>query len=358
VAEEDGWRCRLDTTSVGVEGSALKSINRKIILDTNLWSYVGDEGSVDALRAALGERHCVVLLPPSMLIELLRNPDSHSRAQHIAAIREVRGRRLASEAQLCAADFVGLVKRRRPQWMRSIADAATVAKFNRRWTKEWWQWAAEDPDKAHEIVVENPTVAEDNMIYQRDIRQKQLAENFASDYSHLRISTDDPLAAAPYLPGWDGHKVEAWRFDIAFRYWHFMNTRSGSPQYGGFVQTMRDWIGSYVEMRTATANPVDFANLFLEEAEPADLRRDWIRTAMAWTQTTMKIGKGNAADEQHSAYLVDADLFLTADKKLVTALAEVRRQATFTFADLRLVDLQHGKIAAVDAVTQALEPRA
>ena len=83
------------------------------------------------------------MLPPSILVELMRNPHSESRKRHIAAIVGIRGRRLASEAQLCAEEFVRMVKSRRPAWMRSIADMATVAKFNKFWTRDWWKWAAE-----------------------------------------------------------------------------------------------------------------------------------------------------------------------------------------------------------------------
>jgi hypothetical protein len=70
----------------------------------------------------------------------------------------------------------------------------------------------------------------------------------------------------------------------------------------------------------------------------------------------MKVGLGNARDEQHSAYLVDADLFLSSDKRLVTALNEVRRQASFPLAESRATDLKRGKISAVDAIRAALIP--
>jgi len=38
----------------------------------NLWSDIGDEGSLEALRGALEDLDCQVLLPPSILVELLR----------------------------------------------------------------------------------------------------------------------------------------------------------------------------------------------------------------------------------------------------------------------------------------------
>jgi hypothetical protein len=260
---------------------------------------------------------------------------------------------MASEAQLCAEEFVRLVKRARPDWLRSIADMATVAKFNRRWTKEWWKWAAENSDKAHEIVMGGDDVAPEATLTQRDNRRKMLNDSFASDFNHLLVSAE-PRSAEVYLPGWHGHQVEGWRFEIAARYWRSMSTTRGRPGYDGMVETMRQWIGSYVDLRTAVSDPVDFANLWLCEATPHDVPRDWIRAALAYTQTTMKIGPGNARDEQHSAYLVDAHLFLSADRRLVAALQEVRRQALFPLAEPRITDLQNGARSALDAIAVAL----
>jgi predicted nucleic acid-binding protein len=71
-------------------------MTRKVIFDTNLWSDIGDEGSLADLRRAVEELDCLVVLPPSILVELMRNPHSESRKRHIAAIVGIRGRRLVS----------------------------------------------------------------------------------------------------------------------------------------------------------------------------------------------------------------------------------------------------------------------
>ncbi|MDA2892598.1 hypothetical protein PDG61_16885 [Mycolicibacterium sp. BiH015] len=325
---------------------------RKVILDTNLWSYIGDEGSVHDLRSILAQHECAVMLPPSMLIELLRNPHADSRNKHISAICGIRGRRLASEAQLCAEDFVRVVKRRRHEWLRSVADMATVAKFNYRWTKEWWSWAASDPDGTHSLVMSGYDPSAEIVTVQRDNRANRLRDKFIVDYCDVRVSSE-PKEATRAMGGWDGTKTEAWRVDVGSSYWFNMSTSRGRPGYSGPVQTNRDWIGSYIDMRSAIADPVSFATLFLEELTPEEVPRDWMRAAVAYTQTATKIGLGNPRDEQHSAYLVDADIFLSADKRLVDVLNEVRRQAPFSVAEPRVVEI-HGAVRKVDAIATAL----
>lgn len=71
----------------------------------------------------------------------------------------------------------------------------------------------------------------------------------------------------------------------------------------------------------------------------------------------MKIGRGdgNAADEQHSAYLLEASHFLTADRALVKVLNEVARQSAFTFATPHLVEYKRGARPIVDAIGDALD---
>jgi class 3 adenylate cyclase len=184
------------------------------------------------------------------------------------AVVGIRGRRLASEAQLCAEEFIRMVKRRRPVWMRSIADMATVAKFNKLWTRDWWKWATEDPDRAHEIFGSEGDMDAEIAGNQKSNRQVALRDKFASDYTHL-IYSADRATAAHYLPGWDGQKVEAWRFDVAARYWFDMTTGRGSAGYSGLVQTMRDWIGSRVDMQSATDDPADFGSFGLRKRHQA-----------------------------------------------------------------------------------------
>jgi hypothetical protein len=65
---------------------------------------------------------------------------------------------------------------------------------------------------------------------------------------------------------------------------------------------------------------------------PTDMRRVWLRWAVNRAQTEFKVGRGNAADEQQAAYLVDCDLYLTADKRFHLVLGRVAQAAPFAFA--------------------------
>lgn len=69
-----------------------------------------------------------------------------------------------------------------------------------------------------------------------------------------------------------------------------------------------------------------------------DIKRDWLQSAVRWSQTHRKIAASNPADEQHSAYLLDAEAFVTADRRLVDVLRDVQGHAPFAFANPILID--------------------
>jgi hypothetical protein len=54
-------------------------------------------------------------------------------------------------------------------------------------------------------------------------------------------------------------------------------------------------------------------------------------------QLDFKVTPGNPADEQHSTYLLDGDLFLSADARYISLLGKVREDSPFNFAEPRLV---------------------
>jgi hypothetical protein len=85
-----------------------------------------------------------------------------------------------------------------------------------------------------------------------------------------------------------------------------------------------------------------------------DVRPDWFRFAVRHTQVDVGVQDTNPRDKQDSAYLVDADLFLSADKRLIRVLTAVRVQAPFDVAAPRLVKPAWAR-SRVEAVIETLE---
>jgi hypothetical protein len=58
-----------------------------------------------------------------------------------------------------------------------------------------------------------------------------------------------------------------------------------------------------------------FTRLILYETDVSRLPRSWLRWAVRTSQATRNTSSGTAVDNQISSYLVDADIFVTADKE-------------------------------------------
>lgn len=71
-------------------------------------------------------------------------------------------------------------------------------------------------------------------------------------------------------------------------------------------------------------------------------------------QHSMKVGRGDPVDVQLSSYLLDADLFITNDKRLVRILDAVRSAARRTFAVPKYADIHRAQDDAVSAIESVL----
>ncbi len=321
---------------------------RRIILDTMLWNYIGDDASIDKLLEEANRANCTFVHPPSILLEVLRSSDGRSRDERVAAMVASAGEHLTSEAELCVNELVNALRRYRPRWFHKRIDMQTINHFHKVWTEKVWLNAAESSLEVHEWQNRlDPSIEDDHIKSQRLNKRFMDRDKFNLEYSQVARSAP-PYDRRFFGGTWDGSRVEAWRFDVGMWYWDIMIGRPGRD-----ADTMRDWLESYIDSRTATAEPDDFRRLWFNDLEVSDVRRDWLRFAVTYTQTRFKIQDSNARDDQHCAYLVDADLFLSADRRLIDVLQIVREQTTFEFAEPRLVKPTEAA-TRVDAIIAAL----
>ncbi|WP_155769400.1 hypothetical protein [Mycobacterium asiaticum] len=319
------------------------------MLDTNLWSRIGEEGTATTFVAALRDMGYAFVLPPSMLLEVMQTPNADTRRQIVAAMSSAQGLRLRTEVDLCTNEFRTALQRKRPAWLRSIPDAAAVSGWRTHWTKQVWRDARNDSEKFHQDVVRRPSLAAVDDWYETQLKNKQRMreDGFSSDFIDLELRCT-PDEANTVMPGWDGSSTAGWRVLIGEYYWYVLSQRHSSNE------TQRQWFAAYLDIDRIVSDADEFAQFFLAELEPHDIRREWLRYAVGHTQLERKVKKSNALDAQHSMYLVDADLFLSGDQAFVAVLRDVRRQAPFRIADPRRVELTNswtdGIIAALASV--------
>jgi hypothetical protein len=309
----------------------------RVILDTNLWSSIGDEGVVRQFDALMTVRGLDVFVPPSTLLEVVRLPAVGPRQRIITALGTGVRRRLPSEAQSESAEVVAEVRRSRPEWIRRMPDTARVASLNGFWTKRVWRQALLDSQPMHDYEMRQRAESEYMVRRQREQRTQMLQANFGVRPLTAILATPSPDAPDWYLAGWSGDPVEMWRIECRDIYWHYLAVVGGRSFWTHEDTTFPDWIGAYVDLTKLRASRADFTRFWLHDVALQAVPRNWVRWAARLAQTTVKVTGGNPADEQHSSYLVDCDVFLSADARYVSVLELVRSDAPFPIAEPRLV---------------------
>jgi len=278
-----------------------------------------------------------VVVPPSILIEVTALPVAEVRQRIIYALATGPRNRLPTEAQSEAWEVVSEIKRFRPHWMRSMPDTARVWSLNNYWTNRIWRQALQDSQRLHAIRVREERVYDYLVKQQRDQRRRMIQANFKMRPLTAIRFTATPEAPDSYLAGWSGDAVEAWRITSRDLYWHALSIISGRAVITKEDTTYADWVGSYVELSRLRSSHTDFTRFWLDDVALSSVPRNWLRWAVNFAQSNYKITGGNPSDEQHSAYLLDCDLFLSADAAYIRVLELVREDSPFTLAEPRLV---------------------
>ncbi|MFS8099301.1 hypothetical protein LFM09_19420 [Lentzea alba] len=310
----------------------------RVLLDTNLWSSIGDDGAAGGFAELARSHSLEVVVAPSTLVEVFRNPKAEARQRIVHALAKGPWRRLRTEAEAESAEVVAEVRRARPGWLRRMPDTAMVATHNTFWMKKIWRAAAESSQSFHDHTMKQMPKHAHIVAVQKANKKSYLEENFKFGKLTGLTAAATPEAPESYLAGWDGGPVEPWRLHSRDVFWRELVEVKGRASLSGEDTTYADWVGAYVDLAALRSDRADFTRFWLDDVQLNALPRQWVRWAVSTLQLTKKIdGLGNPADEQHSAYLVDCDLFLTTDKRYADVLGSVRAEAPFSIAEPRLV---------------------
>jgi len=323
-------------------------------MDTNLWSRIGDQDRSAAFEALVDKREVLVVVPPSTLLEVLRLPEVEPRRRIISALTARPRVRLPSEAQLESDEVVAEARRTRPAWCRFMPDTARIARLNAFWTKGVWRSAREHPETLHDYLQRDSDFL--HALFQAQLRQRHEVLRSRFDITRLASLQATPRPEVPpeYLSGWDGAPVDLWRIQTRDLYWHQLAVVTPRAELTNEDTTYADWVGAELDLRRVTSDRADFTRFWLQDVELTAIPRNWSRWAVQTVQADQKVTPGNPADAQHSAYLLDCDVYLTSDVRYARTLAAVREQAPFEIADPRLVPYDP-QASIVDAIASALE---
>ncbi|MGW6506476.1 hypothetical protein ACWGCP_02760 [Streptomyces niveus] len=327
----------------------------RVILDSNVWSYVGIEGSKAEFESLARARRWSVRTPPATLLEVLRTKDAEKRDRIVDAMTSRHWLRLRTEVDVQCEEFVAEARRRRPHWVRQLPQPGRPAALRAFWTRRIWREAARD----------SATLA---------ARQSRLAESADDDYAILKRNSlamrkadwpGEDLAKVTYwateespdvyLAGWErGTHAAGWRVEGRDVFRHGLDLHS-LRALEGHDTTFVDWVAPYLHLDHVVRDPEDFTRFWLADADEAQMPRNWLRWVSGVALLEHKVTKSTGRDNQLACYLPDCDVFLSEDRRFVRALQRVKETAPIPLPEIRWVDIEASGGRAVDVIAAALD---
>lgn len=315
----------------------------RFLLDTNLWRYLAEAGAGPALvRAAISGRNTIVVVP-AIVQETLVTSDQDLRNAILALLANRNWARTMPEAFLESRELVAEVERLRPHW---ISHAPDLREFefqladwkrdrpNAQTAKKRGYWGRLLTD------VEMMRAASEFPLFAQARAQSKAARDAAAKEGNASFPPLQKALLAPTLPGGQkGPLAEGWKWAGYFG-WQVHLATPGSPH--------EVWFLPFINGHPWVSEPGAWLTFWLEEVEKERMPRTWLRWACEYLQLRQKWSPGTPGDAQLAAHLVDADAFLSADKRLVAAVENIHSTGWPTIAVPRLV-------AAATAVQEVLE---
>ena len=315
--------------------------SRRLLLDSNVWRYIVDAGSLPAVQhAARRSRHTIVVAP-AVLYEAAHTPDKDKvvRDKLLTAMTFPAWKRLMPEAYSEAEELKAEVRRLRPEWLRPHPDLTLFNRVRHDWVRArggLWDRIKDDAALLQRSDASMKKRARD--------QSNELREDALPWPAQWRETLLTKVLVTPQfsVAGWNGQPLEPWRFDGR----NVFITSMATPGHPAI-----DWLKGEVDLELMLFQSSSLTKFWLHDVELAHMPRHWLRWAFEFNQRQHTVSPGTPVDAQIGTYLSDVDLMLSADKMFVRIAERVRADAPFQIAESRV--LQGGE-RAVESVLEAL----
>lgn len=293
-----------------------------VLFDTNVWKHLASQKTSDQLRRSLRGLKLRGAISPVVVDELVRTPQFETRDAQLAVACRHWWKRLMPNALLDAEQLIGAVRRHRQDWLRAEPD-------HRKWTYEraaylgdskgYWAHVRKYPRAHAEANRWNDRVRE----VQADTTRLAREDAGPFDSTDVLEAMNAPIRIEAPHTHLHGRVVESWRYQAARTVWALLDPTQSGPMY-------RMWHECFLDLGRITL--ADWWDLWIEAVDPADVSRQWLRSAVFHLQATRKVGPGVAGDLALSTHLVDVGTLATFDRPYFEILDRVTRVSPFPVA--------------------------
>ncbi len=300
-----------------------------ILLDTNVWRAIADTNAEGQLVSALSRSGSQIAIAPAVVYETLRFENIALRNLILRIQTAPRWTRLMPEAFLECEEIRAEIGRVRPNWLSPNPDLSDYRRNVRDWTRRmrvgkqlsglgFWNRVREHPDwMANATLTDRLERARlDSKSVQADSKRKRIGPLALKDLMG-RFANQPP-----------GSEVSAWRWPALAAFASHIQ-EDGNPY--------RDWLVPWFKIDPQDMAPSLWTDFWIQSCAENAVPRQWLRWAFSYHQTFTKWTDGTPVDEQLSSYLPDCDYVISADKRFVRTVNEIRSEAPFPMATALLI---------------------
>lgn len=293
----------------------------KIFLDTNVWRYIVDQDAGLDLARISRRNRVEVLVSPAVVSETLGLLDINTRDKVLALVAKAIWSRLMPDAYSECEELKSEIRRLRPEWVLTNPNLAEVRRLRYDWVRRsggFWDRARTGFRRA--ATDESVRTKHEHELAREEsyrMREHIALGSQAGASSHLQLVATVPDSATA---GWDGNPVAYWRIPSL----HVLRS-----ELLIYTSPYREWLDSEIDVGAMLADSASLNRLWLYELDASAVPRQWIRGAFEFLQGWHKVTDGTPVDSQLATHLVEADIFVSADKNFVRFAQRCKEEAPF-----------------------------
>lgn len=315
----DEGASRIASAYAGKPIAVRRRLRKRILLDTNVWSYLVEAKSVPLFEVAARRARIDVLVAPGVVYEALEIGRADLQRELVAALTRKAWVRLMPEAYSECAELLGEMRRLRPQWLSESPDPRSFMTHRRDWEASkngFWDRARSDPqgmaDHARFPMLEEARALAKHrreIVFNSGVREPSLS-NQVVDF-HVR----------PNAPA------------VAVQPWRVAAMGASDLHLSLFDGPYLDWLRPFLRGDPWALNRDSWIQFWLFDVEASKMPRFWIRWAMEYLQAFRAVTNGTPGDSQISTYVLEADYVFTSDKNFGWMLDQAGRLSSATIAE-------------------------
>ncbi len=284
-----------------------------VYFDTNVYRFAREKDEVEAIRLILKNFDAQLVVSSGNIFETLAISQSKSRREEAQAIVSLEPRyEDKPESWRHAQELLFEIRRRRPNWVRSVSFRRSIKSFLQGHLQLWEMFKRGDFPSAEAYAQ-----------YRRDFEQGVERSSELDKFLRIRMRAGDTFSFGKSSS--DATVIELHDPEVFWRFESLMAWHSAVVLRSAASRDYADWIDPY--LKNGAFEDASYESFWLHDASGANLPLNRLTSLITFHQLKRKITHGNAVDQIHGSNWLLQDVFFTADRAFYDVLMDVRAHA-------------------------------